>query len=60
MPNQKQRLKKGGANKSKKVRAMRAKEAAAKPAPRPSATGKGPQTSKRQTVQDRPGAISRA
>src|SRR5215468_10481448 len=58
MPNQKQRKKKQGTNKSKKVQAMRAKEARAKPAEKPTATGKRPgQTSKFETVQDRPGAF---
>jgi hypothetical protein len=61
MPNQKQRKKKDGANKSKKVQAMRAKEALAKPADKPSATGKRPgEKLKRDTVKDRPGAFSRA
>jgi hypothetical protein len=61
MPNQKQRKKKRGTNKSKKVQAMRAKEARAKPAEKPTATGKRPgQTSKFETVQDRPGAFRRA
>jgi len=61
MPNQKQRKKKQGTNKSKKVQAMRAKEARAKPAEKPTATGKRPgQTSKFETVQDRPGAFRRA
>jgi len=61
MPNQKQRKKKAGANKSKKTQAMRAKEALAKPADRPSATGKRPgQPSKRDSVKDRPGAMQRA
>jgi len=61
MPNQKQRKKKQGTNKSKKVQAMRAKEARAKPAKKPTATGKRPgQTSKFETVQDRPGAFRRA
>jgi len=60
MPNHKQRKKKDGANKSKKVKAMRAKEAAAKPAPKRSATGKPGQTSKFELLQDRPGALRRA
>jgi len=61
MPNHKQRKKKDGANKSKKMQAMRAKEAAAKPADKPTATGKRPgQTSKFDTVKDRPGALQRA
>ena len=61
MPNHKQRKKKDGENKIKKRQAMRAKEAAAKPAPRPSATGKGiGETSKRDTVKDRPGGMKRA
>lgn len=61
MPNQKQRRKKDGENKAKKVKAMRIKEAQAKPAPKPSATGKAPgQTSKFEKLQDRPGALRRA
>jgi hypothetical protein len=61
MPNQRQRKKKNGVNKSKKMQAMRAKEALAKPAPKPSATGKqSGQTSKRDSVKDRPGALKRA
>jgi hypothetical protein len=61
MPNQKQRRKKDGVNKSKKVQAMRAKEALAKPRAIPSATGKGMmQTSKRDKVKDRPGVLKRA
>ena len=60
MPNHKQRKKKDGANKSKKLKAMRAKEAAAKPAPKRSATGKPGQTSKFELPQDRPGAFRRA
>ena len=60
MPNQKQRKKKQGSNKSKKVQAMRAKEALAKPADKPTATGKPGQTSKFEILQDRPGAFRRA
>jgi len=60
MPNQKQRRKKNGTNKSKKVRAMRAKETRAKPADKPTATGKPGQTSKFERVQDRPGGLRRA
>lgn len=61
MPNQKQRKKKNGANKTKKMHAMRAKEALAKPAEKPTATGKWPgQTSKFEMLQDRPGALRRA
>jgi len=61
MPNQKQRKKKNGENKNKKMQAMRAKEALAKPASRPTATGKRPgQTSKVEILQDRPGALRRA
>jgi len=61
MPNQHQRRKKDGTNKEKKVAAMREKEAKAKPRRPPSATGKGiRETSKRDTVKDRPGGFSRA
>jgi hypothetical protein len=61
MPNQKQRKKKQGTNKGKKIQAMRAKEARAKPAEKPTATGKRPgQTSKFEILQDRPGAFRRA
>ena len=61
MPNQKSRKKKDGVNKSKKRRAMRAKEAEARPADKPSATGKRPgQTSKFEILQDRPGELQRA
>ena len=61
MPNQKQRKKKGGENKSKKMQAMRAKEAQAKPSQKPTATGKRPgQTSKFELLQDRPGSMQRA
>ena len=61
MPNQKQRKKKAGENKIKKLQALRAKESAAKPAPKPSATGKGiGETSKLERLQDRPGALKRA
>jgi hypothetical protein len=61
MPNHKQRKKKNGENKNKKMQAMRAKEALAKPASKPTATGKTPgQTSKFDSVKDRPGAFRRA
>jgi hypothetical protein len=61
MPNQKQRKKKDGLNKIKKTQAMREKEAMAKPAPRPSATGKIPgETSKFSVLRDRPGNFRRA
>jgi hypothetical protein len=61
MPNQKQRKKKDGTNKSKKMQAMRAKEAEARPGDKPTATGKWPgQTSKFEMVQDRPGKLQRA
>jgi hypothetical protein len=61
MPNQNARKKKDGVNKSKKMQAMRAKEALAKPAPKPSATGKGiGEQSKRDMVKDRPGGFKRA
>jgi len=61
MPNQKHRKKKNGANKNKKLKAMRAKEALAKPPSKPTATGKRPgQTSKFELLQDRPGALRRA
>jgi hypothetical protein len=61
MPNQKQRKKKQGTNKGKKIQAMRTKEARAKPAEKPTATGKRPgQTSKFEILQDRPGAFRRA
>ena len=61
MPNQKSRKKKDGANKSKKLQAMRTKEAKAKPAPKPSATGKETgMKSKFERGQDRPGGMSRA
>lgn len=61
MPNQKQRKKKDGVNKNKKLQAMRAKEAQAKPASKPTATGKLPgQTSKFELPQDRPGSLRRA
>ena len=61
MPNQKGRKKKAGANKNKKMQAMRAKEMMAKPAPKPSATGKRPgQTSKFELLNDRPGTMRRA
>jgi hypothetical protein len=61
MPNQKERKKKDGTNKSKKLQAMRQKERSAKPRGKPSATGKGTgERLKNQTVQDRPGNMSRA
>lgn len=60
MPNQKNRLKKDGANKGKKMQAMRAKEAMGKPEPKPTATGKPGQTSKFDIVKDRPGTRNRA
>ncbi len=61
MPNQKNRKKKDGVNKAKKIKAMRAKEALARPAAKPTATGKRPgQTSKFELLKDRPGALSRA
>jgi hypothetical protein len=61
MPNQKERKKKDGANKTKKLQAMREKERMAKPRAKPSATGQGiGERSKDQTVQDRPGNTSRA
>ncbi len=61
MPNQKHRKKKDGVNKSKKIQAMRAKEAGARPMPRPRATGKRPgETSKFDVVKDRPGGMQRA
>ena len=61
MPNQKQRKKKDGVNKSKKRHAMRAKELLAKPHEKASATGKRPgQTSKMDLLKDRPGAMQRA
>ena len=61
MPNQHQRKKKDGVNKQKKTAAMREKEANAKPRRPPSATGKGiRESSKRDTVKDRPGAAKRA
>jgi hypothetical protein len=57
MPNQKNRRKKDGANKNKKMQAMRAKEMRAKPSSKPTATGKRPgETSKFELLQDRPGA----
>ena len=61
MPNQKQRKKKNGVNKSKKTQAMRAKEAMAKPAQPPSATGKGiREKSKPKETHDRTRALNRA
>ena len=60
MPNQKSRKKKAGANKNKKLQAMRAKEMKTKPLSKPTATGKRPgQTSKFELLQDRPGATRR-
>jgi hypothetical protein len=61
MPNQGNRKKKAGANKNKKMKAMRTKEAQAKPSLKATATGKKPgQTSKFELLQDRPGALRRA
>jgi len=61
MPNQHQRKKKDGANKNKKTQAMRAKEAQARPADKPTATGKqSGARSKFERGQDRPGAMHRA
>jgi len=61
MPNQRQRKKKDGENKIKKLQAMRAKEAAAKPPQKPSATGKtAGLRSKRESLQERPGSLKRA
>jgi hypothetical protein len=61
MPNQKGRKKKDGSNKTKKLQAMRTKEAAAKPAPKPTATGKKTgMKSKFEREQERPGGFSRA
>jgi hypothetical protein len=61
MPNQKSRKKKDGTNKSKKIQAMRQKERSARPRSKPSATGQGiGERLKDQTVQDRPGNMSRA
>ena len=61
MPNQKTRKKKDGTNKSKKLQAMKAKEAAAKPASPRTATGKlSGRRSKFERTQDRPGGMSRA
>ena len=61
MPNQRSRKKKAGVNKIKKLQAMRAKESSAKPPQRFSATGKGiGETSKFETVQERPGGLKRA
>ena len=61
MPNQKSRKKKAGVNKINKLQAMRAKESAAKPPQKPSATGKGiGEKSKFEMVQERPGALKRA
>lgn len=61
MPNQKSRKKKDGTNKNKKLQAMREKERRAKPRGKPSATGQGiGEQLKDQTVQDRPGHMSRA
>jgi len=53
MPNQKNRKKKAGINKGKKTHAMRVKAAKARPAPKPSATGKPGQTSKVGILKDR-------
>ena len=61
MPNQKSRKKKDGVNKNKKLRAMRAKEALAKPKVARTATGKlSGRNSKFERTQDRPGSMSRA
>jgi len=61
MPNQGNRKKKDGVNKSKKRQAMRAKEQLAQPSKKPSATGQGiGERSKEQRLQDRPGHLSRA
>ena len=61
MPNQRSRKKKDGANKNKKLRAMRAKEAASKPRVARTATGKlSGRNSKFERTQDRPGAMDRA
>jgi hypothetical protein len=61
MPNQGNRKKKDGVNKIKKRQAMRAKEQHSKAPDKPSATGQGiGERSKEQTVQDRPGNLSRA
>jgi hypothetical protein len=61
MPNQKMRKKKDGVNKNKKLQAMRAKEAAGKPRPPQTATGKlSGRRSKFERVQDRSGATTRA
>jgi hypothetical protein len=61
MPNQKSRKKKDGANKSKKLQAMRTKEAAAKPTVGRTETGKlSGRHSKFERTQDRPGAMRRA
>jgi hypothetical protein len=60
MPNQHGRKKKAGANKIKKLQAMRAKESMARPPDRPSATGKGiGERSKFETFYERPGALKR-
>jgi hypothetical protein len=61
MPNQKSRKKKDGMNKNKKLQAMRAKEATAKPRDPPTATGKlSGRQSKFERLQDRPGGTARA
>jgi hypothetical protein len=61
MPNQKSRRKKDGANKTKKLQAMRAKETAAKPTIGRTATGKlSGRDSKFERTRDRPGALNRA
>jgi hypothetical protein len=61
MPNQRHRKKKGGANKSKKLQAMRAKEVAAKPTLAPTPTGKlSGRMSKFERTLDRPGGLKRA
>jgi hypothetical protein len=61
MPNQKSRKKKDGRNKSKKLQAMKAKEANAKPQAPVTATGKlSGRDSKFERTQDRPGGMNRA
>ena len=61
MPNQKQRKKKAGVNKIKKMEAMREKEALANPRHPPSATGKGiREWSKRDQPKDRYRSFNRA
>ncbi len=61
MPNQKNRKKKDGTNKGKKLQAMRTKEGNAKPAAPRTATGKlSGRQSKFEREQERPGGMSRA